>query len=86
MDSQAISVTNQSLKGATTVAEPDRAGRAIARRSAEIRATVPDLELSTDAVADRLLDRAAREGVATTALLIGAGAAALREFPRVNGA
>jgi pyruvate dehydrogenase E2 component (dihydrolipoamide acetyltransferase) len=86
MDSQAISVTNQSLKGATTVEEPDRAGRAIARRSAEIRATVPDLELSTDADADRLLDRAAREGVATTALLVSACAAALREFPRVNGA
>jgi pyruvate dehydrogenase E2 component (dihydrolipoyllysine-residue acetyltransferase) len=86
MDSQAVSVTNQSLKGETTVEEPDRAGRAIARRSAEIRATVPDLELSIDADADRLLDRAAREGVATTALLAEAAAAALREFPRVNGA
>ena len=86
MDSHAIPVTNQSLKGETTVEEPDRAARAIARRSAEIRATVPDLELSTDADAAGLLDRAAREGVATTAVLLSACAAALRDFPRVNGA
>jgi pyruvate dehydrogenase E2 component (dihydrolipoyllysine-residue acetyltransferase) len=86
MDSHAVPVTNEALKGETTVEEPDRAGRAVARRSAEIRATVPDLELSTDANADRLLDRAAREGVATTALLVSACAAALGEFPRVNGA
>lgn len=86
MDSHAIPVTNESLKGQTTVEEPDRAARAIARRSAEIRATVPDLELSTDADAAVLLDRAAREGVATTAVLMSACAAALREYPRVNGA
>jgi pyruvate dehydrogenase E2 component (dihydrolipoamide acetyltransferase) len=86
MDGHGIPVTTESLKGDTTIQEPDRAGRAIARRSAEIRATVPDLELATDADAGPLLERAAREGVSTTAVLVGACAAALRAFPRVNGA
>src|ERR1700753_419702 len=74
-----------SLKGETTVEEPDRAGRAIARRSAEIRATVPDLELAIDAGADGLLARAETQGASTGALLVSACAQALREFPRVNG-
>jgi pyruvate dehydrogenase E2 component (dihydrolipoamide acetyltransferase) len=78
--------TAESLKGETTVEEPDRAGRAIARRSAEIRATVPDLELSVDAEADALLARAGAERMTTTTLLIAACAEALRAFPRVNGA
>jgi pyruvate dehydrogenase E2 component (dihydrolipoamide acetyltransferase) len=75
-----------SLKGDTTIEEPNRAGRAIARRSAEIRATVPDLELSMEADAGALLARARAEGCTTTALLIAACAGALRAFPRVNGA
>jgi pyruvate dehydrogenase E2 component (dihydrolipoamide acetyltransferase) len=79
-------VATQSLKGETTVQEPDRSGRAIARRSAEIRATIPDLELSVDVDAGPLRERATAEGVSTTAVLIGACAAALRESPRVNGA
>jgi pyruvate dehydrogenase E2 component (dihydrolipoamide acetyltransferase) len=79
-------VAATSLKGEITVEEPDRAGRAIARRSAEIRATVPDLELATEADAGALLARAAVEGCTTTALLIAACAGALRAFPRVNGA
>ncbi len=37
-----------SLKGESTVEEPDRSARAIGRRAAEIRATVPDLELGRD--------------------------------------
>jgi pyruvate dehydrogenase E2 component (dihydrolipoamide acetyltransferase) len=76
----------EALKGETTVEEPDRTGRAIARRSAEIRATIPDLELTIDADADALLARADAEGCTTAALLIAACAAALRAFPRVNGA
>ena len=44
-----VGAAAEALKGETTVEEPDRAGRAIARRSAEIRATVPDLELAIDA-------------------------------------
>jgi pyruvate dehydrogenase E2 component (dihydrolipoamide acetyltransferase) len=82
----AVGVATPSLRGETTVEEPGRAGRAIARRSAEIRATVPDLELSMDVDADALLARAGAEGCSTTALLIAACAGALRAFPRVNGA
>jgi pyruvate dehydrogenase E2 component (dihydrolipoamide acetyltransferase) len=80
------SVPAASLKGDTTVEEPDRAGRAIARRSAEIRATVPDLELSVEVDAGALLARAEAEGCTTTAVLVAACAGALRAFPRVNGA
>ena len=86
MDGHGSPVTTESLKGDTTIQEPDRIGRAIARRSAEIRATIPDLELSSDADATPLLERAAGEHVSTTALLVRACSIALREFPRVNGA
>ena len=86
MDAPITRVSAPSLKGETTIEEPDRAGRAIARRSAEIRATVPDLELSVEADADALLARAGAEGCSTTGLLIAACAGALRAFPRVNGA
>ncbi len=82
----ALGVAAESLKGETTVEEPGRAGRAVARRSAEIRATVPDLELSVEADAGALLARAEAEGCTTTAVLIAACAGALRAFPRVNGA
>ena len=75
-----------SLKGDTTIEEPDRVGRAIARRSAEVRATIPDIELAVDVDADPLTELARREGVSTTAVLVSACAAALREFPRVNAA
>ena len=77
----AAGVAAESLKGETTVEEPDRAGRAIARRSAEIRATVPDLELSVDADAGALLARAEAEGSTTTALLIAACAGGPARVP-----
>jgi pyruvate dehydrogenase E2 component (dihydrolipoamide acetyltransferase) len=64
------------LKGETTPVDPDRLERAIARRVAETRATVPDLELGTDVSA----------GWPLTALLLRACAIALSEFPRANGA
>ncbi len=80
------SIAPEALKGETIVQEPSRAGRAVARRSAEIRATVPDLELSVEADAGPLLARAEAEGATTTALLIAACADALRAFPRINGA
>ena len=86
MDAPTTSASAPSLKGETTIEEPDHAGRAIARRSAEIRATVPDLELSVEAGADALVARAQAEGCTTTALLVAACAGALRAFPRVNGA
>jgi pyruvate dehydrogenase E2 component (dihydrolipoamide acetyltransferase) len=75
-----------SLKGEVTIEEPSRAERAIARRSAETRATVPDLELSVDVDAGPLLERTREQGCSTTAVLISACAGALRRFPRVNAA
>jgi pyruvate dehydrogenase E2 component (dihydrolipoamide acetyltransferase) len=81
-----ISTSAASLKGDTTIEEPNRAQRAIARRSAETRATVPDLELSVDVDAEPLLERARDQGCSTTAVLVSACAAGLRQFPRVNAA
>lgn len=75
-----------SPKGDIATEEPDRAERAIARRSAETRATVPDLELSVDIDADPLLQRAHAQGCTTTAVLVSACATALRRFPRINAA
>jgi pyruvate dehydrogenase E2 component (dihydrolipoamide acetyltransferase) len=66
-------------KGGVTTQEPDRAARSVARRSAESRATVPDLELSAEA---RIADPAA----VTTAALVRASARALRAVPRANAA
>ena len=74
------------LKGQTEVTEPDRAVRTIARRSAEIRATVPDLELSRDVDAGPLRARVRADGLSTTALLTHACAVALREHPDANAA
>lgn len=74
------------LKGQTNIVEPDRIERAIGRRSAESRATVPDLELSIDIDAGPLLETAKREQASTTAILVAACAAALREHPRANAA
>jgi pyruvate dehydrogenase E2 component (dihydrolipoamide acetyltransferase) len=74
------------LKGETQVVEPDRAARAIARRSAEIRATVPDLELARDVDAGPALALSAERGHSLTALLVHACATALRELPYGNAA
>ena len=74
------------LKGETRIEEPDRAQRTIARRSAETRATVPDLELQTEVELDAALALAAPPGGSLTAVLVRAAALALREHPRANGA
>jgi pyruvate dehydrogenase E2 component (dihydrolipoamide acetyltransferase) len=79
-------VSAPSLKGETTVVEPDRAARSLARRTAEIRATVPDLELSVDVDAGELTTFAQHRACSTTAVLVGACARALREFPQANAA
>jgi pyruvate dehydrogenase E2 component (dihydrolipoamide acetyltransferase) len=75
-----------SLKGDATVAEPTRYERSVARRSAEIRATVPDAEFTTVVAMDAAAAAAAQAGVPVTALILAATAAALREVPRLNGA
>lgn len=64
-------------KGETTVEEPTPAERAIARRAAEARATVPDLVLTVSLSAP---------GRCTTERVVSACAGALRQHPRANGA
>ncbi len=73
------------LKGQTTLAEPSRAERSIARRTAEVRATVPELELSADVDASALL-AATAAGTTLAAVLVRACAQALRAHPRANAA
>lgn len=74
------------LKGETTILEPSPAEQAVARRAAEIRATVPDLELSVTVAADAVLAQAERSGVSAAAIGIAATARALRRCPRANAA
>jgi pyruvate dehydrogenase E2 component (dihydrolipoamide acetyltransferase) len=74
------------LKGETRIEEPSRLGRSIARRTAETRATVPDLELGLDVNADACLELARARDCSLTAVLVRACAVALSEFPRANAA
>jgi pyruvate dehydrogenase E2 component (dihydrolipoamide acetyltransferase) len=74
------------LKGEIRVEEPTRAQRSIARRSAETRATVPDLELSCDVEIGVSLRVAREQGYSLTAMLVRACALALRGHPRANAA
>jgi pyruvate dehydrogenase E2 component (dihydrolipoamide acetyltransferase) len=74
------------LKGETELEEPGRLPAAIARRAAEIRATVPDLELDADVELGAALAGARADGVSVTALLVHAAARALRELPWANAA
>jgi pyruvate dehydrogenase E2 component (dihydrolipoamide acetyltransferase) len=75
----------ETLKGDTTVLEPTRAERAIARRTAETRATVPDLELGAEVdIAPALA--AAGQDCSLAAVLVRACALALRASPRANAA
>jgi pyruvate dehydrogenase E2 component (dihydrolipoamide acetyltransferase) len=76
----------QGLKGETEIHEPSRAERALARRHAETRATVPDLELATSVDAEAALAISREYGCTTTAVLVRACALALSEHPRANGA
>jgi pyruvate dehydrogenase E2 component (dihydrolipoamide acetyltransferase) len=75
-----------SLKGEIRIVEPDRIGRSIARRSAEIRATVPQLELSADADAGAALALASERRSSLTAVLVRACAGALACSPWANSA
>jgi pyruvate dehydrogenase E2 component (dihydrolipoamide acetyltransferase) len=70
------------LKGSVEIVEPTAAERAIARRAAEARATVPDLELSVDVD----MSAALKLDGSTTAVLVRATALAVRDHPRANAA
>jgi pyruvate dehydrogenase E2 component (dihydrolipoamide acetyltransferase) len=74
----------QALKGETEIHEPSRAERALARRHAETRATVPDLELATSVDAEAALAISRDYRCTTTAVLARACALALSEHPRAN--
>jgi pyruvate dehydrogenase E2 component (dihydrolipoamide acetyltransferase) len=74
------------LKGDVVTTELERHERSVARRSAEIRATVPDVEFTAVIEMSAAEERAAAGGVSINALIVEATAAALRAVPRLNGA
>jgi pyruvate dehydrogenase E2 component (dihydrolipoamide acetyltransferase) len=73
-------------RGAASIVEPSRWQTAVARRSAEARATVPDLDLRVEVDAEALLGRRDELGCGLTALHARACALALREHPEANAA
>jgi pyruvate dehydrogenase E2 component (dihydrolipoamide acetyltransferase) len=85
-DAAAAETTEPGLKGSVSVIEPDRLERAVARRSAETRATVPTMEFISVVNMDAAMEREAELGCGVIALLIRAAAHALDTVPRVNGA
>jgi pyruvate dehydrogenase E2 component (dihydrolipoamide acetyltransferase) len=68
-------LSSEGARGETRAQQPTAAERAVARRAAESRATVPSVELTL-----------ARDEPASTARLVRASALALVEHPRANGA
>ncbi|MGO9821241.1 MAG: 2-oxo acid dehydrogenase subunit E2 [Solirubrobacteraceae bacterium] len=81
-----MTASSERLKGETQIVEPTRAERALGRRTAEVRATVPDLEFGVDADAAAALRLAREHGCSLTAVLVRACALALSEHPRANAA
>jgi pyruvate dehydrogenase E2 component (dihydrolipoamide acetyltransferase) len=79
-------VSAGSAKGEVRVQEPDRSERLVARRSAEARATIPDLELRAEVDLEPGAGGTGSLVRAGTASLVQACALALREVPRANGA
>jgi pyruvate dehydrogenase E2 component (dihydrolipoyllysine-residue acetyltransferase) len=79
-------VSAAGAKGETRIEEPTAAERAIARRAAEARATVPDLELWADVDMANALELRDSQGCSIPAILMRACAVALRAVPRANGA
>jgi pyruvate dehydrogenase E2 component (dihydrolipoamide acetyltransferase) len=71
------------VKGTVEIVEPTRSERAVARRTAETRATVPDLELSVDADPSGCM---ALAGGSMMPVVVRAAALALRDHPRANAA
>lgn len=81
-----MTASSERLKGETEIVEPTRAERAIGRRTAETRATVPDLEFDADADADAVLQLAREHGCSLIVVLVRACALALKHHPRANAA
>ncbi len=72
-------------KGEARLEEPTRTQRTVGRRSAEARATVPDLDLTVDAEMSRCLREVEQRGWSVDAILTRACALALVEVPKANG-
>jgi pyruvate dehydrogenase E2 component (dihydrolipoamide acetyltransferase) len=75
-----------SSTGEVEIVEPTAAERALARRVAEARATVPDLELAVTVEMTAPLALASEARVSVTAVVLRACAVALVDHPRANAA
>lgn len=82
-DTSATTPATSTAKGPTTTQELTRAQTAIARRTAESRAIVPDFTVRTAVTMDASL---VDGGPGVTALVVRAVGLALREHPALNGA
>lgn len=78
-------ISDRGLKGEVTTVELDRHERALARRSAESRATIPAAEYGTTLDLDHVAGRDEGAGSEPGAAVIAATARALRAVPRLNG-
>jgi pyruvate dehydrogenase E2 component (dihydrolipoamide acetyltransferase) len=78
----APSTGSAGAKGEIRIEEPSRAQRTIARRSAEARATVPDVELTAVVELAESVAQASQQFL--TATLVRACAGALQAVPRAN--
>lgn len=76
----------RSAKGETETRAPTPAQRTVARRTAEARATIPDLELSVEVAMEAALQRARAASCSLDAVLLAACARGLRTVPEANGA
>jgi pyruvate dehydrogenase E2 component (dihydrolipoamide acetyltransferase) len=74
------------VKGEVRIEEPDALQRTVARRTAEARATIPQIEMSAEVEMTAALEVRDRERCSLTALLVRACALSLREIPFANGA
>jgi pyruvate dehydrogenase E2 component (dihydrolipoamide acetyltransferase) len=92
VDAAAIPTAGNGAKGGSTVHPLTRSQQTIARRMAESRATIPDIELRTEVHAHELAELRERLREVTdpapsiTDFIVKASALALRAFPRVNAA
>jgi pyruvate dehydrogenase E2 component (dihydrolipoamide acetyltransferase) len=79
-------VGNPRGRGTSTPTEPARWQGAVARRSAESRATVPDIDFSVTVDVEAVLAMERELGSGLSALWVRACAVSLREHPAANGA
>jgi pyruvate dehydrogenase E2 component (dihydrolipoamide acetyltransferase) len=75
----------RSAKGEIETRAPTPAQRTVARRTAEARATIPDLELAVEVAMDAATARLEAAGCSFDALLLAACARGLRAVPEANG-